>query len=113
VVAVDLMVEASEGVPGPHLGDRRPVQFGPRRNLDGPALVDPDALDVGEEVRLVLDHRAAEGAAVLPLLDVGLVEIVLVHEEVLGAHRLVRVEPERRAAEGVGARLGHGVDDRA
>ena len=92
---------------------RRPVQIGPRRNLDRPALVDPDALDVGEEVGLVLDHRAADGAAVLALLGVGLFEVVLIHEEVLGAHRLVRVEHEPRAVERVGARLGHRVDDRA
>ena len=47
------------------------------------------------------------------LVGVGLVEIVLVHEEVLGAHRLVRVEQEPGAVEAVGARLGHRVDDGA
>ncbi len=58
------------------------------------------ALVVGEEERLVLEHRAADGAAELVLLELRLAAAGAVVEEVVGVERVVAVELERRCRAG-------------
>ena len=71
------------------------------------------ALVVAEEERLVLEHRAAEGAAELVLLEVRLGAAGAVVEEVVGVEGVVAEELEGAAVELVGARLDLQVDDAA
>jgi len=113
VVLVDLVVESHERVPDPRLAHRCGVQVGPGRDRDVLRQVLDHALQAHEEVRLVLDHRAAEREAVLLELGVGLLQVVLLREVVLLGQRGVLDERESAAAEAVGPALRDRVDDRA
>ena len=71
------------------------------------------ALVVGEEEGLVLEHRAADGAAELVLLELGLGASGAVVEEVVGVERVVAVELEAAATQAVGPGLDLQVHDAA
>ena len=62
------------------------------------------ALVVGEEEGLVLEDRAAERAAELVLLEIGLGAAGAVVEEVVGVERVVAVELEAAAVEACSCR---------
>jgi len=72
------------------VGEVAEVQFGTRRNVDRDAAVLVDALEVDEEMQLVMDDRTAEVAAKLGLLGRRLCQVLLNDEE---------VEPDRRLDE--------------
>ena len=112
-VGADLVIDAVDRVPDARFGDGGVVQVRPRRNLNRAPLVQPHPLDVDEEVDLVLLDRTANRPAELVLLGVGLVEVVLLLEEVLRPQVPVVEELEGAAVELVRAGLDHGVDDRA
>ncbi len=78
--------------------------------LAGP---DAQALVVGEEERLVLDDRPAEGGAELVLREVRLRAAGLVQEEVVRIEAIVAQELEHAAVEVVRARLDLQVHDAA
>ena len=65
--------------------------------------IDHHALDVEEEVGLVLDDRTAEVGAVGLQLRVRLVQPVLLHEEVFLRHARVLPQPGRDAVKRVRA----------
>ena len=106
-----LMVESVDGVPHPRFGEGRIIQLRPRGNLDGPAFVQLNPLDVGEEVQLVLDQRTAEREPELLFRRIRLVQVVLCLEEIFRAETLVREVLERAAVKLIGARLDDRVDD--
>ena len=111
VVAVQLVIHTSQVVPGVRQFNPREALVRPRRVDAAVAFVESQALEAAEEVGLVADERPADRAAPLLLACVRLLEVLLFDKEVLGRQARVGVVAKRAAAEGVGALLGHGVDD--
>src|SRR6185436_1450805 len=107
-----------EGLPGERITQRRGEDavalVGGRHTGDAAdAAGDARPFVVGEIERAVLQDRAADVAARLVLVVVGLGRAGLLREVVDGVHRLVAEVLVAGAVDGVGARLGRDADRRA
>ena len=68
-------------------------------------------LETDEEVGLVLDDRATDHAAPLPLCNFGFLQLLFVDEKIPGGETVARPVPEHHTLELVRSGLGDGVDD--
>ena len=104
------MVGADDGVPDAVLGRLLVVQVGTTVDHDGVAAVDGEPLEAGEVVHAVLDQRPADDAAPALIAGVGLGQVALLGQEVLGREAAVLEVAEGAAVHHVGPALDHGVD---
>ena len=99
----------SEQLPDGRVGDGGALRVARHQGFDRSHLEADAALIAGEEERAVLDHRGAHAIAEdVPVeRDDGPGRV----EEVLRVEPLVAQKLVDRSMDGVGARLGHGIDD--
>src|SRR5262245_41966805 len=103
------MVHSSHPIPDVVVCKGGEVQLGPRRNVDRPAAVLRNALEVSEEMELIFDNWPTDVAAKLNLPRVGFIEVLLRRKIVPLRHFLVLKKVEGRTVKLVSTLLGHSI----